>query len=330
MTLHGGRAVVTGRRCDAVALRLQPGHLRRGRHVRPVAGQGLRAAVGPAQQDGRRPRPAAGGPVTDPRTRRRPASPTGRTQPTGRRAVGRPVRRRAGRGAGGAVVSTSSSTGGWRRTTSPRPGRTPGCCTRAGLLDRRRAGRMLAALDASRRRARPARSARRSTTRTCTPRWSAACWSGPARARRQAARRAGPATTRSPPICGCTCATTPAGRGRLVLELRRRAASPRPTRTRARAMPGRTHLQHAQPVLLAHQLVAHAQALLRDVDRLRDWDAPRGRLAVRRPARWPARRCGSTRRRSPRELGLRGAGGQLDRRHRRPRLRRRVRRSCSR
>ncbi len=38
------------------------------------------------------------------------------------------------------------------------------------------------------------------------------------------------------------------------------------------AMPGRTHLQHAQPVLLAHHLAAHAQALLRDVDRLRDWD----------------------------------------------------------
>jgi argininosuccinate lyase len=37
-------------------------------------------------------------------------------------------------------------------------------------------------------------------------------------------------------------------------------------------MPGRTHLQHAQPVLLAHQLGAHAQALLRDVERLRDWD----------------------------------------------------------
>jgi len=39
------------------------------------------------------------------------------------------------------------------------------------------------------------------------------------------------------------------------------------------AMPGRTHLQHAQPVLLAHHLGAHAQALLRDVERLRDWDA---------------------------------------------------------
>ncbi|MBU1800674.1 MAG: argininosuccinate lyase, partial [Actinobacteria bacterium] len=38
-------------------------------------------------------------------------------------------------------------------------------------------------------------------------------------------------------------------------------------------MPGRTHLQHAQPVLLAHHLLAHAQPLLRDVDRIRDWDA---------------------------------------------------------
>ena len=38
------------------------------------------------------------------------------------------------------------------------------------------------------------------------------------------------------------------------------------------AMPGRTHLQHAQPVLLSHHLLAHCWALLRDVDRFRDWD----------------------------------------------------------
>jgi argininosuccinate lyase len=37
-------------------------------------------------------------------------------------------------------------------------------------------------------------------------------------------------------------------------------------------MPGRTHMQHAQPVLLAHQLMAHVWPLLRDVDRLADWD----------------------------------------------------------
>ena len=38
-------------------------------------------------------------------------------------------------------------------------------------------------------------------------------------------------------------------------------------------MPGRTHLQHAQPVLLSHHLLAHAWSLLRDVDRLADWEA---------------------------------------------------------
>ncbi|MFC4807376.1 argininosuccinate lyase [Falsarthrobacter nasiphocae] len=37
-------------------------------------------------------------------------------------------------------------------------------------------------------------------------------------------------------------------------------------------MPGRTHLQHAQPVLLSHHLLAHAWPLLRDVERLMDWD----------------------------------------------------------
>src|SRR3954449_581035 len=36
--------------------------------------------------------------------------------------------------------------------------------------------------------------------------------------------------------------------------------------------PGLTHLQHAQPVLFAHQLLAHVHPLARDVERLRDWD----------------------------------------------------------
>ena len=38
-------------------------------------------------------------------------------------------------------------------------------------------------------------------------------------------------------------------------------------------MPGRTHLQHAQPVLLSHHLLAHAWPLVRDLGRIRDWDA---------------------------------------------------------
>lgn len=50
-------------------------------------------------------------------------------------------------------------------------------------------------------------------------------------------------------------------------------------------MPGRTHLQHAQPVLLAHHLLAHAWPLVRDLERLRDWrvraaESPYGSGAV--------------------------------------------------
>ncbi len=41
---------------------------------------------------------------------------------------------------------------------------------------------------------------------------------------------------------------------------------------RGAIMPGRTHMQPAQPVLLSHHLLAHAWPLLRDVDRWRDWD----------------------------------------------------------
>lgn len=37
-------------------------------------------------------------------------------------------------------------------------------------------------------------------------------------------------------------------------------------------MPGKTHLQAAQPVLLAHHLLAHAHPLIRDVQRLQDFD----------------------------------------------------------
>ena len=38
------------------------------------------------------------------------------------------------------------------------------------------------------------------------------------------------------------------------------------------AAPGFTHLQHAQPVSFGHEVAKHAHALLRDVDRLADWN----------------------------------------------------------
>ncbi len=66
---------------------------------------------------------------------------------------------------------------------------------------------------------------------------------------------------------------------RLVLDLVDALA----TQARSHAdviMPGRTHLQHAQPVLLAHHLLAHAWPLVRDVQRLEDW---RRRTAAESP-----------------------------------------------
>ncbi len=80
-------------------------------------------------------------------------------------------------------------------------------------------------------------------------------------------------------------------------------------------MPGKTHLQSAQPILLAHHLLAHAHPLLRDVDRLADFDkraavSPYGSGAL----------AGSSLGLDPEaiaeELGLRRGGRQLRRRHR--------------
>ncbi len=59
---------------------------------------------------------------------------------------------------------------------------------------------------------------------------------------------------------------------RLVTELVRALADQAEAHLGA-SMPGRTHLQHAQPVLLSHHLLAHAWPLVRDLDRLREWDA---------------------------------------------------------
>ena len=57
----------------------------------------------------------------------------------------------------------------------------------------------------------------------------------------------------------------PAGRWRCSASLLERARDAGPA-----YLPGYTHLQRAQPVLLAHHLLAHGWALARDVDRLVD------------------------------------------------------------
>src|SRR5581483_1135402 len=60
--------------------------------------------------------------------------------------------------------------------------------------------------------------------------------------------------------------------GRLILELQEALVALAEAHP-GTAMPGRTHLQHAQPVLFAHHVLAHVQALSRDAERLRQWDA---------------------------------------------------------
>ncbi len=60
--------------------------------------------------------------------------------------------------------------------------------------------------------------------------------------------------------------------GRLVLDLVEALAG-QAERHLGAILPGRTHLQTAQPVLLSHHLLAHAWPLVRDVARLREWDA---------------------------------------------------------
>ena len=98
-------------------------------------------------------------------------------------------------------------------------------------------------------------------------------------------------------------------------------------------MPGYTHLQRAQPVLLAHHLLAYYEMLARDRERFADCAAPRRRPAARR--RRHRRHHAADR---PRVHGqgarLRARRREQHRRRRRPRLRRSSRsppaRSCSR
>ena len=178
---------------------------------------------------------------------------------------------RPGRRAGGAVEVDAVRLA----PRALRPARLDGA--RPGAAPRRAAHRRRAGRDAGRagqaRRGRGVRRvrARRPTTRTCTPPWSAACSSGRARSWAASCAPAARATTRWRRCSGCGCATPPAASAPAccdVVDALLAQADAHPDAP----MPGRTHLQHAQPVLLAHHLAAHAHALLRDVDRLRDWD----------------------------------------------------------
>ena len=91
------------------------------------------------------------------------------------------------------------------------------------------------------------------------------------RPRRPAAGRALPQRPDRDP--GADVPARARAHGRRPGPRRRRGAVEQAAAHPGAPMPGRTHMQHAQPVLLAHHLLAHAWPLLRDVDRLRDWDA---------------------------------------------------------
>ena len=96
-----------------------------------------------------------------------------------------------------------------------------------------------------------------------------------------------------------------------------------PTEAGDAYLPGYTHLQRAQPVLLAHHLLAHGWALARDVDRL--FGDVVARSTSRHSAR--ARSAGSSSPLDPdlvaEELGIHQPFRELPRRGVRPRLRRR-------
>ena len=143
---------------------------------------------------------------------------------------------------------------------------------RAGLLsDDELAGMLSRSGEARRATSPPARSARAPDDEDVHSALERGLSSGRARSWAASCAPAARATTRWRRCSGCGCATPPAGSPRAscdVVDALLAQATAHPDAP----MPGRTHLQHAQPVLLAHHLAAHAHALLRDVDRLRDWD----------------------------------------------------------
>ena len=237
-----------------------------------------------------------------------------------------------GRFAGGpaeALAALSRSVALRLAAGAVRPGRrrarTPGCCTAPGCStttswprcwprlddldadvadgsvppDRRRRGR------AHRARARPGRAARDRSAASC----------GPAAA----------ATTRSPPTSGSTCATRARSVGRAVADAAGRAARPGRARTSTPPMPGMhppaARAAGARSPTTCSRTSTRSRATSTGCG---DWDA-RAALGRRSaPARWPARRCRSTRRRSPRSSASPAPMANSIDAVVRPRLRRRV------
>ena len=271
-----------------LALRLQPGHLRHRRHLRPVLAKGFVELWGLPIEAGRgRATQRLGGVVTD-----------GTPQPTA--AVGRPVRRRPVAEALAALsVSVHVRLAAGAVRPGRRPGRTPGCCTAPGCSTDDE-------LDRDARRARRARRPR-SPPGTFAPTSSdedvhtalergllerLGALGGKLRAGRS--RNDQVATDLRLYLRDHVRALV----GRAVVA-GGRAARPGRAAPGRRRRPGMTHLQHAQPVLV------RATSCWRTCTRspatstgcATGTGGPRSARSA--PARWPARRCRWTRTRSP-------------------------------
>ena len=289
MVLHGGRATVTGRRSDASLYDFNLATYDTGDTFDQSLAKGFIELYGltaklSAARDvrfgngvdlGQRGKPATG-PEPVPKAGREPSGPGPAREP-----VGRPVRRRPrGRPRGAEQVHALRLAAGAVRHRRVRS-RTPACCTAPGCWTTPSSTGMVAAL--GRLRADVASGAFRPApddedVHTALERGlierAGAELGGKLRAGR----------SRNDQIATLV---------RMYLREQARTVvrgwcstsstrwSARPRSTAGVAMPGRTHLQHAQPVLLAHHLLAHAWPLLRDVERWVDWDRAGGSLAVR-------------------------------------------------
>ena len=240
-------------------------------------------------------------------------------------AAGSPAARQPAAGGAVEVDALRLAAGALRpgRVAGPRPraARAPACSPTSDRAE------LLAGLDELARSGTPTASFAAAAERRGRARrpGAAAARGGRRRPRRPAARRPVAATTRSPRCSRSTCATTPASIAGLVARPGRRAGRRRPSGTSARSCPAARTCSTPSRCCCRHHLLAHAWPLVRDVERLRDWDA---RVAADSPygsgalaGLEPRPRPGGGGRR-PR---LHRLERQLDRRHRLPRLRRRVR-----
>ena len=268
LRLEPGRCYAAGRRARARPLRPRPRDVRRRRRVPPRRLGRLRAAVGPVGRDVVAPPRPGSGPMSTPGRQR------GSRCGTAGSARGRPT-------SCSRSPSACRSTAGSRPTTSPARARTSRCSRTSGCSPPRSVRSSTPRSIASKRSSRGARSRSRRPTKTSTPRSNG----GSPRSRARPAPSCTPAavaTTRSRSTSGCTCGARAASRSARIHAL---AAGPAPARGRRRprsTLPGFTHLQRAQPVLLAHHLLAHFWALARDVDRWRDCLDRADCLAARR------------------------------------------------